>query len=58
MAEQPKEFFKVVPAREAGYGEGWIVRKWYPDIGRWFDVGDPVATRAEAEIKLFDGRIA
>lgn len=43
---------KVVPASEAGYGEGWIVRRWYPAIQRWFDVGDPVPTEAEARAKM------
>lgn len=45
---------KVVPAREVGYGSGWIVREWDHRCQLWFDVGDPVPTRAEAEEKMVE----
>jgi hypothetical protein len=42
--------YKVVPAREAGYtgSDEWIVRYYDPEVGRWFDHGDPLP---EAEAK-------
>lgn len=49
--------YQVFPSSEAGYGPGrFIVRYWDPEIGVWFDAGDPVSTREEADAALVEWR--
>lgn len=45
--------YRIVPSSDAGYGPGrFVVQRYYPDLKLWFDVGDPVDTRQEAETKM------
>lgn len=38
-----KKRYRKVPSDQAGYGPGrWVVQYHDPDVGRWFDVGDPL----------------
>jgi hypothetical protein len=45
--------YRVVPSERAGYAPGrWQVQYYAPDIGRWFDHGDPRATKALARARI------
>lgn len=47
----PGREYAVVPAWEAGYGfgSGWIVRYYDPEVQVWFDAGDPHDTKEAAQ---------
>lgn len=51
--------YRIIPSSEAHYGPGkFVVQRYYPDLQKYFDVGDPVDTREEAEAKLAERRAA